>query len=114
MIQGILIGIAAGIGTYAIGSILKGFVSYSRPKKISELKTREARHEGPARKESEPLPKKAPGDKQWFLIQTKEGAIKTVQALSKTPRTVAGPFPTKQEALNAKERGEAGTSVHVH
>lgn len=41
--------------------------------------------------------------KQWFLIKSTTGAVKVCQAFEWTPKTIAGPFATKEEAYRAKE-----------
>ncbi len=42
-------------------------------------------------------------EKHWFLIKSKDGKVRVCQAWEKTPKTIAGPFPTKEEAWRAKE-----------
>lgn len=41
--------------------------------------------------------------KQWFLVKSTTGAVRVCQALERTPKTIAGPFATKEEAYRAKE-----------
>ncbi|MFH1115238.1 MAG: hypothetical protein V1792_15115 [Pseudomonadota bacterium] len=39
---------------------------------------------------------------KWVVIKDSKGVCKVVQAKDKTPKTIAGPFATKDEALKAK------------
>ncbi|MEJ2719485.1 MAG: hypothetical protein P8182_20530 [Deltaproteobacteria bacterium] len=50
-------------------------------------------------------------DMEWFLIRAKTGSVRVVQARGKTPKTVAGPFPTKEEAHKARALELARASV---
>jgi hypothetical protein len=50
-----------------------------------------------------PTPTVERGPRQWFLVRSKTGAVMVVQALGETPKTIAGPFQTKEEAYAAKE-----------
>jgi hypothetical protein len=43
------------------------------------------------------------GQKHWFLVKSKTGAVRVCEAWEPTPKTIAGPFLTKEEALLAKE-----------
>lgn len=47
----------------------------------------------------------------WFVIKSKTGSVRVVQARGKTPKTVAGPYPTKEEASKARELTLARASV---
>jgi len=114
MVQGILIGIATGIGLYAIGSLVKDFALYCLHTPGPAAKEAEARREESARKESRPSSESVHRGKHWFLVQTKKGDLKLLQAQKETPKTVAGPFPTKQAAVNARRRETAHSSMHVH
>jgi len=40
--------------------------------------------------------------KSWFLIRTAAGSVRVCQAWRPTPKTFAGPFPTREEACQAK------------
>lgn len=40
--------------------------------------------------------------KQWVVIKDSKGVCKVIQAKGKTPKTIAGPFATKEEAQKAK------------
>ena len=42
-------------------------------------------------------------EKHWFLIESKDGKVRVCQAWEKTPKTIAGPFPTKEAAYKAKD-----------
>ena len=42
--------------------------------------------------------------KQWFLIRSSSGQIRAIQAWKSTPKTIAGPFSSKEEANAAKKR----------
>lgn len=44
-----------------------------------------------------------PRRKQWFLIKASTGAIRVCEAWERTPKTIAGPFPSKEAALKAKQ-----------
>jgi hypothetical protein len=57
----------------------------------------------PGPKSESPTPAVERGPKQWFLVRSKKGAVMVVQALGETPKTIAGPFQTKDEAYAAKE-----------
>lgn len=57
----------------------------------------------PSLESEAPAPAVERGPKQWFLVRSKKGAVMVVQALGETPKTVAGPFQTKDEAYAAKE-----------
>jgi len=41
-------------------------------------------------------------EKKWIVIQDAKRVCKVIQATDKTPKTVAGPFATKDEATKAK------------
>ncbi len=41
-------------------------------------------------------------EKKWVVIQDAKGVCKVIQAKEKTPKTIAGPFATKDEAMKAK------------
>ncbi len=43
----------------------------------------------------------AAGD-SWVVIKDKNGICKVIKAQEKTPKTIAGPFKTKEEAEKAK------------
>lgn len=43
-------------------------------------------------------------DKQWCVTKDKNGKCKVIQCKDKTPTTIAGPFPTKEAAVKAKEK----------
>lgn len=57
----------------------------------------------PRPKSESPTPTRERGPKQWFLVRSKKGAVMVVQALRETPKTIAGPFQTKDEAYAAKD-----------
>jgi hypothetical protein len=40
---------------------------------------------------------------QWVVIKDKKGVCKVISAKGKTPKTIAGPFPSKAKAMAAKE-----------
>jgi len=40
----------------------------------------------------------------YFVIKDENGVCKVIQANEKTPKTIAGPFKTKEEAEKAKEQ----------
>ncbi|MEJ2716106.1 MAG: hypothetical protein P8182_03060 [Deltaproteobacteria bacterium] len=42
--------------------------------------------------------------KQWFIIKDKKGVCRVIEAAAKTPKTIAGPFKTKDEAQKAKAK----------
>ena len=42
-------------------------------------------------------------EKHWFLVKSKDGKVRVCQAWERTPKTIAGPFPTKEAARRAKE-----------
>lgn len=64
--------------------------------------------EAPSR--ARPSPPSTP-EMHWFLIKPKTGPVRVVQAKGKTPKTVAGPFPTKEDAHRARELELARPSV---
>ena len=41
--------------------------------------------------------------KKWALIRDAKGVCKVIQVKDKTPKTIAGPFATKAEAMKAKD-----------
>jgi len=43
-------------------------------------------------------------EKQWYVIKDKKGVCKVIQAKEKTPAYLAGPFPSKDAAMKAKEK----------
>jgi hypothetical protein len=45
----------------------------------------------------------AAGD-SYVVIKDKKGICKIIKAQEKTPKTIAGPFKTKEEAVKAKEK----------
>jgi hypothetical protein len=45
----------------------------------------------------------AAGD-QYVVIKDKNGVCKVLKTKGKTPKTIAGPFPSKKEAESAKAR----------
>ncbi|MFH0958404.1 MAG: hypothetical protein V1897_06840 [Pseudomonadota bacterium] len=45
----------------------------------------------------------AAGD-SYVVIKDKKGVCKIIKAQEKTPKTIAGPFKTKEEAQKAKEK----------
>jgi hypothetical protein len=51
----------------------------------------------------------AAGD-SYVVIKDKNGNCKIIRAQEKTPKTIAGPFKTKEEAVKAKEKECAKTS----
>ena len=64
---------------------------------------------GPPRKpRTKPRPMSATSKRKkvWFLIESKSGAVRVCEAWSKTPKTIAGPFPTKAAAQKAKQAQE--------
>jgi hypothetical protein len=60
--------------------------------------------------QARPSPPSPPG-KEWFLLRSKTGSVRVVQAKRKTPKTVAGPFATKEEAYRARALELARASV---
>ncbi len=56
--------------------------------------------------------------KQWFLVRSNKGYLRVTFLRAKTPKAVAGPFPTKKAALQAKglyssrDRGVIGSATH--
>jgi hypothetical protein len=42
--------------------------------------------------------------KSWFLIKDKNGVCKVIEAEKKTPKTIAGPFTSKDAAAKAKDK----------
>ena len=40
----------------------------------------------------------------YVVIKDKNGVCKVIKAVEKTPKTIAGPFKSKEEAMKAKER----------
>ncbi len=42
------------------------------------------------------------GKKMWFLVQSSTGQVRVCRALGPTPKTVAGPFTSKEAAQQAK------------
>lgn len=127
MIQGIFLGIGAGLGLYVLASLFKKAVKSDRPTRAGKLEGAATRpaglvSEGPVKSDPEatasrsgqgpelradrPTPEEARSGMQWFVIQTKKGNLKLRQARTKTPKTVDGPFPTKEAAILAKKRHE--------
>jgi hypothetical protein len=51
----------------------------------------------------------AAGD-SYVVIKDKNGNCKIIRAQEKTPKTIAGPFKTKEEAVKAKEKECTKTS----
>jgi hypothetical protein len=47
-------------------------------------------------------------DEVWVVIQDVNGVYKVISAKGKTPKTVAGPFTTKVQAQEAKEKLKSG------
>lgn len=41
-------------------------------------------------------------DEQWFVIKDSKGRCKVIKAKAATPKTIDGPFPTKEAAQKAK------------
>jgi hypothetical protein len=41
--------------------------------------------------------------KKWAVIKDSKGVCKVIQVKAKTPKTIAGPFATKAEAMKAKD-----------
>lgn len=66
--------------------------------------TRKAPPKAPP-KASPKAPSKPSGapEMAWFLIKSKTGSVRVMQAKGKTPKTVAGPYPTKEDAYRARE-----------
>jgi hypothetical protein len=52
----------------------------------------------------------AAGD-SYVVIKDKNGICKIIKAQEKTPKTIAGPFKTKEEAQKAKEKECAKAST---
>jgi hypothetical protein len=52
----------------------------------------------------------AAGD-SYVVIKDKNGICKIIKAQEKTPKTIAGPFKTKEEAQRAKEKECAKAST---
>jgi hypothetical protein len=42
-------------------------------------------------------------EKQWFVIKDSRERCSVIQAKAATPKTIAGPFATKDQAQKAKE-----------
>jgi hypothetical protein len=42
--------------------------------------------------------------KQWFVLKDKNGKCSVHQEKGTTPKTIAGPFATREEAVKAKEK----------
>ncbi|MDQ7784641.1 MAG: hypothetical protein RDU20_17280 [Desulfomonilaceae bacterium] len=42
-------------------------------------------------------------DEKWVVIKDSKGVCKVIKAKEKTPKTIAGPFASKDEANKAKE-----------
>ncbi len=40
---------------------------------------------------------------RWYIIKGKDGVCKVIQADKKTPATIAGPYKTRENALEAKK-----------
>ena len=53
-----------------------------------------------------PSATKAERKKQWFLVKSSSGQIRVCQAWEATPKTIAGPFSTRDEATRAKPTEE--------
>ncbi len=51
-----------------------------------------------------PEPNDAVEFKSWYVIRTSKGLLRTCRCSSQTSHTVAGPFPTKLAARQAKEQ----------
>lgn len=47
------------------------------------------------------------GKKHWFLVKSRSGQVRVCQAWEATPKTIAGPFLTKDEATRAKTGAKA-------
>ncbi|MFH0822522.1 MAG: hypothetical protein V2B18_07200 [Pseudomonadota bacterium] len=43
------------------------------------------------------------GTKPWFVIKAKDGSCRVLQAADKTPKTIAGPFATRDMAEKMKD-----------
>ena len=43
-------------------------------------------------------------DKKWFIIKGKSGVCRVISASDKTPKTIAGPYDTKEEAQQSKAK----------
>lgn len=41
---------------------------------------------------------------KYVVVKDKNGVCRVMRATGKTPKTIAGPFDTKAEAVSAKER----------
>jgi len=52
-------------------------------------------------------PPKHQGTKHWFLVKSSSGQVRVCQAWEATPKTIAGPFLTRDEATKAKTMAEA-------
>jgi hypothetical protein len=46
--------------------------------------------------------------KSWFVTKDKRGICKVIKAKTRTSATISGPFATKREALESKEKECAG------
>ena len=42
------------------------------------------------------------GDKKWFIVKGKSGVCRVISAADKTPKTIAGPYDSKENAQAAK------------
>ncbi len=62
----------------------------------------------PRKPRTKPRPMSATSKRKkvWFLIESKSGAVRVCEAWRKTPKTIAGPFPTKAAAQKAKQSPE--------
>ncbi len=52
--------------------------------------------------EGSPTPAKRERKKLWFLVKSSSGQVRVCQAWEATPKTIAGPFPTRDAATKAK------------
>ncbi len=63
----------------------------------------EAPADSPEISETPPSPAEHGRKKHWFLVKSSSGQIRVCQAWEPTPKTIAGPFLTREEATRAKE-----------
>jgi hypothetical protein len=54
--------------------------------------------------DNSPAPLKLERVRQWFLVKSSTGQVRVCQAWEPTPKTIAGPFPTREEANAAKKQ----------
>ena len=126
MVQGILIGFGTVLGIYSMmGLFARRVESKARgkrsdvggPRREPEVVPSDACEESPqcisvvqpepctpaSLKQESPPSEGVEDMKQWFLVRSRQGHLKLSFSRTKTPKAVAGPFPTREDALRAKE-----------